>query len=290
CLLLDEIKISKALSFQRSNLKIESFVGAFLRSGAVFGKKLEKLFLEAVILLENQNIHVDVVTTNEAAWNRNMWKLYGISDVKSSCTNPVNPERKFGSVAAAMQYYKDSIPALIDCNATIFFYKKINQVVDAMNSQLPKCALKPDPASIHNKVFDEETYQSRCPRTFFGSIRGACGSGTHPDSLLFIQVYRLLSTYSLVRPPKGSNISGETLLEAIISMPDILTEKNNERKKEIENKLDNIFDNKDNGFSLESDHNYTALPINPHALTVLAGYVTRKMRKIKTSQNRTSWS
>lgn len=51
-----------------------------------------------------------------------------------------------------MQYYKDSIPALIDCNATIFFYKKINQVVDAMNSQLPKCALKPDPASIHNKV------------------------------------------------------------------------------------------------------------------------------------------
>lgn len=100
-------------------------------------------------------------------------------------------------------------------------------------------------------------------------------------------MYRLLSTYSLVRPPKGSNISGETLLEAIISMPDILTEKNNERKKEIENKLDNIFDNKDNGFSLESDHNYTALPINPHALTVLAGYVTRKMRKIKTSQNRT---
>lgn len=64
-------------------------------------------------------------------------------------------------------------------------------------------------------------------------------------------------------------------------MPDILTEKINERRKEMENKIDHILDNNDNGFSLESDHNYTALPINPHALTVLAGYVARKMRKIK---------
>jgi len=122
------MKISEALSFQRSNLKIEGFVnlgdytsvndrnklgdhalvllfqpfcgkwfqtlGAFLGSGAVSGNILEKLILEAVILLENQSIHVDVVTTDGAAWNRNMWKLFGISDVKSSCTHPVNPERK----------------------------------------------------------------------------------------------------------------------------------------------------------------------------------------------------
>lgn len=70
-------------------------------------------------------------------------------------------------------------------------------------------------------------------------------------------------------------------MEAIISTPDILTVKNNERRKEIENKIDNILDNKYNGFSLESDHNYTTLPINNHALTVLAGYVARKMKKIK---------
>jgi len=102
---------------------------------------------------------------------------------------------------------------------------------------------------------------------------------------LFIQVYRLLSTYSLVRPPKGSNVSGETLLEAIVSMPDILTEKNNERRKEMEDKIDSILDNKDIPLSLETDHDYTVLPINPHALTVLAGYVARKMRKIKPAKN-----
>lgn len=51
-----------------------------------------------------------------------------------------------------MEYYKDLIPALADSKATVSFIKQINKVVDAMNSQLPKCALRPDPASIHNKV------------------------------------------------------------------------------------------------------------------------------------------
>lgn len=64
-------------------------------------------------------------------------------------------------------------------------------------------------------------------------------------------------------------------------MPDILTEKNNERRKEMENKIDN----KVNEFSLESDHNHTALPINPHALTVLGGYVEGKMQRIKPAKS-----
>jgi len=51
-----------------------------------------------------------------------------------------------------MEYYKDLIPALADSKTTVSFIKQINQVVDAMNSHLPKCALRPDPASIHNKV------------------------------------------------------------------------------------------------------------------------------------------
>jgi len=41
-------------------------LGAFLESGAVSGKILKKLILEAVILLENQSIHVNVVITNRA--------------------------------------------------------------------------------------------------------------------------------------------------------------------------------------------------------------------------------
>lgn len=37
---------------------------------------------------------------------------------------------------------------------------------------------------------------------FFGMIRSVYGSSDRPGSLLFIQVYRLLSFYSLIKPPK----------------------------------------------------------------------------------------
>ncbi|KAL5239218.1 hypothetical protein ACI65C_006628 [Semiaphis heraclei] len=344
-----------------------------------------------------------------------MWKLFGISEKSSSCTHPVNPERKLwfasdfphliknlksriinsktlqvpkgvvdlfhwkavvkadsklqikvcskltqdhiqprhfqtmnvrmafqffsGSVAAAMEYYKDSIPDLAKCEATISFIKQINQVIDAMNSQLPKNALRPDPESIHNRVLTNFlTYLDKCEQVdanpqqklttstalglkvtirtalelmqylseevgyhylmtrrinqnslehCFGSTRDACGSGTHPDSLMFIQVYRLLSTYSLVCPPRGSNVSGETILEAIISMEDIKGDEKNERRREIEEKIDTILENTDIEFSSDMTHDrdYTVLPIDPNALTVLAGYVARKMRKTKPAKD-----
>ncbi|XP_050062945.1 uncharacterized protein LOC126552296 [Aphis gossypii] len=96
CLLLDKMKLSETPSFQRSNLYVEGFVdlgkystendktklgdhallllyqpfcgkwyqtvGIFLSTGAVSGHILEKIITEAVILLENQNIHVDCIT------------------------------------------------------------------------------------------------------------------------------------------------------------------------------------------------------------------------------------
>ncbi|KAE9522727.1 hypothetical protein AGLY_016874 [Aphis glycines] len=42
----------------------------------------------------------------------------------------------------------------------------------------------------------------------FGNLRQGCGANQHPDPLQFKQIYRLLSCYSLIKPPKGSNISG----------------------------------------------------------------------------------
>jgi len=128
CLLLDEMKLSETLSFQRSILHVEGFVdlgkystendkkklgdhalvllyqpfcgkwyqtvGAFLGTGAVPGNILEKIIMEAVILLENQNIRVDCITTDGATRNRNMWKLFGISKKSSSCIHPTDGNRK----------------------------------------------------------------------------------------------------------------------------------------------------------------------------------------------------
>jgi len=38
-------------------------------------------------------------------------------------------------------------------------------------------------------------------------IRGAGGNDDHPDSVRFPFLYKLLSAYSLLKPPKGSNVS-----------------------------------------------------------------------------------
>lgn len=94
CLLLDEVKISEALSFQWFNLKIEGFVNLgdytsendknkFGNHALVFQRFCGKWFQT-----------LDVFLGSGVAWNRNIWKLFGISDIKSSYEHPVNPERK----------------------------------------------------------------------------------------------------------------------------------------------------------------------------------------------------
>ena len=56
---------------------------------------------------------------------------------------------------------------------------------------------------------------------FFGMMRNCCGSNDHPDSQLFIQMYRLVSMYSLIKPPKGCNVSTGELMNVLINIKDI---------------------------------------------------------------------
>lgn len=51
---------------------------------------------------------------------------------------------------------------------------------------------------------------------FFGIMRAHCGTHDHPNSLLFIQLYRLLSVYALIKPPRGSNINDTNVLDLLI--------------------------------------------------------------------------
>ena len=52
-------------------------------------------------------------------------------------------------------------------------------------------------------------------------MRHCCGSNDHPDSALFIQMFKLVSTYSLVKSPKGSNVSGGEILKLLIDIKNI---------------------------------------------------------------------
>lgn len=72
-------------------------------------------------------------------------------------------------------------------------------------------------------------------------------------------------------------------------MKEITSEKNNERKVELEQKIDNILDNNFGDISVNNlnlqDHDYIALKIDENALTVLSEYVARKMKKMNPAKN-----
>lgn len=110
-------------------------------------------------------------------------------------------------------------------------------------------------------------------------IRGCCGSTDKPEPLLFIQVYRLLSFYSLVKPPKGSNVDGLQLFETLLSAKDVAI---NENKDEFKNFLDTIIergdDNKEN-YNVRHEHDYNVDNVNGNVVAYFSGFVAKKVQK-----------
>ncbi|KAK3931076.1 DNA transposase [Frankliniella fusca] len=214
-------------------------------------------------------------------------------------------------VADAMEHLKEQgVHGLADSEPTIKFIRRINSLVDALNSRSPSDGLKADPEKKHNKTLVEfldylyqmeEIARSRevlserlsgkafsvgendelsascflgllmtvktalqlveyltdsldysylmtrrinqdALEHFFGHIRSACGSNNHPDPIMFIQVYRLLCTYSLIKPPRGSNVSGADMLETLLKLKDTFGEDASKKKVELESMIDLILD------------------------------------------------
>lgn len=60
-------------------------------------------------------------------------------------------------------------------------------------------------------------------------IRSAGGNADHPDPMLFIQIYRLMTTYGLMKPMRGSNVEncGE-LLDSLMTPSDDTDSSSNE--------------------------------------------------------------
>lgn len=98
-----------------------------------------------------------------------------------------------------------------------------------------------------------------------------------------------MSFYSLVKPPRGSNVSGGEILNSLIHIkPNTeLTE-----KLKFENKLDELLDSGD--FSELTDHTYfeqtcvdnnMSNNIDSSALTYFVGYVVRQARKFSIAKS-----
>ncbi|KAF0713350.1 Uncharacterized protein FWK35_00025915, partial [Aphis craccivora] len=115
---------------------------------------------------------------------------------------------------------------------------------------------------------------------FFGIVRRACGSNQHPDPKQFVQIYRLISSYSLIKPPSGSNVSGGDILKILIDIKPT-NEEDIQKKADLEIILDNLLDNGE--FEVLSDHLYfeneNQSNIDKSALTYFVGYVAPNAKK-----------
>lgn len=111
-------------------------------------------------------------------------------------------------------------------------------------------------------------------------MRDCCGSNDHPDSNLFIQMYRLVSTYSLIKPPKGSNISGGEILNELIKLKDI--KDIDERWDKWTEKIDSLIDKGVrcdqllDAVTLLEDHDYFKCSTSDYVLAYISGYIARK--------------
>ena len=65
---------------------------------------------------------------------------------------------------------------------------------------------------------------------FFGIMRNSCGSNDHADPVMFLQVFRLLCCYSLVKPPKGPHVTGTELLETFMNAKNSINSAGGSRK------------------------------------------------------------
>lgn len=82
------------LMFQPFRGKWVQALACFLSKGCANSNVLQCLILECILLLEQIGLHVDVVTTDGASWNRSMWSKFGISQENFSCQHPYDSERR----------------------------------------------------------------------------------------------------------------------------------------------------------------------------------------------------
>lgn len=122
---------------------------------------------------------------------------------------------------------------------------------------------------------------------FFGNVRQATGPNDHPTTPTFLQVYNMLSCYSILKPPKTGNC---TILETtdkpkitVADLKEIFGSNEPVRKNKIEglkNQLDKLI--KEDSWEVEDifvDHNYCVTSTRDAITYYICGYLCRQIKK-----------
>lgn len=138
-------------------------------------------------------------------------------------------------------------------------------------------------------------------------MRYSCGSNDHPTPQQFGQVFRLYCCNAMIKPPKGSNVTGVELLQTLMKTKDTLETSHEPRVewlKKIDQMLENAVpindlwsDNSSNNNVSDSaasedlnnqstlrtdgcleDHDYDVVSTSDEVQAYMAGYIVRKLK------------
>lgn len=159
----------------------------------------------------------------------------------------------------------------------------IKSVIDLSKHLLEECGFK--------YVLSSKMNQDRIEQ-FFGMARQATGPNDHPSCPTFVQVYKLLSVYSIIKPPKSGNCTILDLTQPKLTLKDIkdVFNKNDilpERQLKINHlkerldtlitqdiEIDDVFQE-----DIFRDHDYYKSDTESCVLYYICGYVSRYINK-----------
>ncbi|KAH0539957.1 hypothetical protein KQX54_010361 [Cotesia glomerata] len=104
----------------------------------------------------------------------------------------------------------------------------------------------------------------------------------NPDPKMFAQVYRLASSFFLISPPRGCNVSGKDLLRSLIEAKHVLTTSDTQGKDSWLENIDETLQSPqplDESSSIDVDHDYNQAVTSDAVQSYIAGYIVRKLRK-----------
>ncbi|KAL5239381.1 hypothetical protein ACI65C_006791 [Semiaphis heraclei] len=122
---------------------------------------------------------------------------------------------------------------------------------------------------------------------FFGTVQMASGANDHPATPTFLQVYKLLSIYAVIKPPKYGNCTVDSADPAahLIKLSDIkqiytnTESKNPTALQNLKNKLDDLIDYGRREFIDIVEHDYVYTPVIDCLKYYITGYLCHQLSK-----------
>ena len=120
-------------------------------------------------------------------------------------------------------------------------------------------------------------------------MRQVRGSNDHPDSRIFAQVFRLLSTYSLIKPRRGSTVEVVDILIRMLNFKDLHEDKGRQKLCVI---IDKIISNDDHAvehiitfLQRVQDHNQRLCGTPEFVQGFVAGFVAFRGKSLTKCSN-----